>query len=94
VSAAAVEGDTADQLTKPTLIADALASIRCPITLLRATRGLLNQPEPLLPDALVDPWRERLPQLSVETVDDTNHYTLMFGARGAARIVAAVRAIA
>ncbi|HEX3705183.1 MAG TPA: alpha/beta hydrolase [Mycobacteriales bacterium] len=94
VSAAAVEGDLADQLSNPALIADSLASLRCPITLLRATRGLLNQPEPLLPDALVDPWREKLPQMSVEIVDDTNHYTLMFGSRGAERIAAAVREIA
>jgi hypothetical protein len=61
------------------------------VHLIRATRGLRNEPAPLLPDPLVDMWRERLPQLTVETVDDTNHYTLMFGERGVERIANAVR---
>jgi pimeloyl-ACP methyl ester carboxylesterase len=91
VSGAAVEADTADHLSNPAMISDALRSLRCPIALLRATRGLLNQPEPLLPDAVVEPWADVLPQLTVETVEDTNHYSLMFGARGAGRIAAAVR---
>ncbi len=94
VSKEAVEGDFADQLTYPEVIADSLASLTCPLHLIRATRGLLNEPTPLLPEPLVDSWLERLPQLTVETVDDTNHYTLMFGERGAERIVQAVHAIA
>lgn len=94
VVAAAVEADTVDHIIEPRIIADPLETLRCPITMLRATRGLLNQPEPLYADALVDPWRERLPQLEVEVVGDTNHYTLAVGKRGVERIVAAVRAIA
>jgi pimeloyl-ACP methyl ester carboxylesterase len=92
VSAAAVEGDFADQVNHPEVIIDSLASLTCPVHLIRATRGLQNEPTPLLPEPLIDLWRERLPQLTVETVDDTNHYTLMFGERGVARIAAAVRA--
>jgi pimeloyl-ACP methyl ester carboxylesterase len=94
VSLEAVKGDHTDMLTNPAVIADALATLKCPMRLIRATRGLLNQPEPLLPDALVDPWREKLPQLEVETVDDTNHYTVMFGERGVERIVKAVHDLA
>lgn len=94
VSAAAVEGDFSDQLNHPEVIADSLASLTCPMRLIRATRGLLNEPTPLLPDVIVDPWREKLPQLEVETVDDTNHYTLMFGERGTERVVKAVHDLA
>ncbi|HVV76378.1 MAG TPA: alpha/beta hydrolase [Mycobacteriales bacterium] len=94
VSKDAVEGDFSDQLTHPEVIADSLASLTCPLRLIRATRGLLNEPTPLLPDAIVDPWREKLPQLDVETVDDTNHYSLMFLDRGVERIAKAVRDLA
>ncbi|HVT64565.1 MAG TPA: alpha/beta hydrolase [Mycobacteriales bacterium] len=94
VSLEAVKGDHTDMLTNPAVIADSLATLKCPMRLIRATRGLLNQPEPLLPDALVDPWREKLPQLEVETVDDTNHYSVMFGDRGVERIAKAVRDLA
>jgi lipase len=94
VSKDAVEGDFADQLKHPEVIADSLASLTCPLRLIRATRGLLNEPTPLLPEAIVEPWRQMLPQLEVETVDDTNHYTLMFGERGAERIVKAVHDLA
>lgn len=90
VAAAAVEEDTAVHLLHPSVVTDALASLRCPVALLRAPRGLLDQEVPLLPDAVVETWRARLPQLQVELVPDTNHYTLMFGERGAARIAALV----
>ena len=94
VSLEAVKGDHTDMLTNPAVIADSLATLKCPMRLIRATRGLLNQPEPLLPEPLVDPWREKLPQLEVETVDDTNHYTVMFGERGVERIAMAVHDLA
>ncbi|HVS68252.1 MAG TPA: alpha/beta hydrolase [Mycobacteriales bacterium] len=94
VSKEAVEGDFADQLNHPEVISDALASLTCPVRLIRATRGLLNEPTPLLPDTIVDPWREKLPQLEVETVDDTNHYSVMFGDRGVERVVKAVHDLA
>ncbi|MGN6474693.1 MAG: alpha/beta fold hydrolase [Mycobacteriales bacterium] len=94
VSAAAVEGDFADQVNHPEVIIDSLASLKCPVHLIRATRGLQNEPSPLLPQPLIDLWCERLPQLTVETVDDTNHYTLMFGDRGVSQIVKAVRSFA
>jgi len=86
VSEAAVREDSAQTLQDPEVITDALNALRCPISLLRAERGLLNQSEPLLPEAVVAEWRSVLPQLVDEIVPDTNHYTLMFGATGAAEI--------
>lgn len=83
VSEDAVRADAAQNLTDVDVVGDALRNLHQPVTLLRATRGLLNQPVPLLPDFVVDQWRPELPQLVDEVVDDTNHYTLAFGDRGA-----------
>ena len=79
----AVRVDGAQHMTEPTLIADALERIACPISLVRAPRNLINQPAPLLPDDVVAEWQTRLPALKDQMVDDVNHYTLLLGARGA-----------
>lgn len=83
VSAAAVREDSRQTLIYPEAVSRALASLRCPISLVRATRNLMNTPPPLIPDDVVAEWRSRLPHLRDEVVADTNHYTLMFGERGA-----------
>jgi len=82
----AVRTDGAEVLRDPKLVREALAVLTCPINLLRATRNLLNELPPLLTDDVVAQWRARLPQLVDEVVDDTNHYTIMFGERGAKTI--------
>jgi pimeloyl-ACP methyl ester carboxylesterase len=92
VSEEAVRADSTQTLLDADDIEKALASLTCPIHLIRAPRNLLNQPTPLIPDEAVADWRTRLAQLEVEMVDDTNHYTVMFGARGAAVIGRAVKA--
>ncbi len=91
-SEAAVRADGAEHLTDPELFAQALHSITCPITLVTAPRNLMNQPVPLLGEALVAEWRTRLPNLSVEMVPDVNHYTLMMGSQGAAILAARLAA--
>ena len=83
VSEDAVRADGAQNLTDADVVGESLRALTCPVTLLRAPRGLLNQPTPLLPDFVVDQWREVLPQLADEVVTDTNHYTIAFGERGA-----------
>ncbi|MBV8979928.1 MAG: alpha/beta hydrolase [Acidimicrobiia bacterium] len=83
VSEDAVRADGAQNITDVDVVADSLRALECPVNLLRAVRGLLNQPVPLLPDFVVDMWRPELPQLVDEIVDDTNHYTICFGDRGA-----------
>ena len=70
-----------------------IADISCPVWLLRAPRGLLNQPQPLIPDEILSAWRgDRLPQLDDEMLDDLNHWTLFMSERGAGAIAARVRA--
>jgi pimeloyl-ACP methyl ester carboxylesterase len=91
VSEAAVRADGAENLVDPGLMPDALASLECDVTMLRATRGLLNQVPPLYPEEVVAPWRAVVPRFADEVVDDTNHYTIAFGERGAKTIADHVR---
>jgi pimeloyl-ACP methyl ester carboxylesterase len=91
VSEAAVRADGAENLVDPGLVPDALASLQCDVTMLRATRGLLNQVPPLYPDEVVEPWRAVVPRFADEVIDDTNHYTIAFGERGAKTVADHVR---
>lgn len=81
-----VRVDGLQHIVDPTLIEEALRRVRCPVALLRAPRNLLDQPVPTLPDEAIDPWRSVLGHFSEAMVEDTNHYTLMFGRRGVERI--------
>jgi pimeloyl-ACP methyl ester carboxylesterase len=70
-----------------------IADIECPVWLVRAPRGLLNQPEPLISDETLATWRgDRLPQLTEEMVSDLNHFTLFLTDRGASIIAERIRA--
>jgi pimeloyl-ACP methyl ester carboxylesterase len=88
VRAAAARTDGVQHLAEPQLFSDSLTRIACPIHLVRAPRNLLNQPAPLLSDAVVAEWQARLPNLTVEMVSDVNHYSLMMGERGAGVLAA------
>jgi len=57
--------------------------------LLTAERGLLNQPEPLLPKALVQSKCDRLPNLEWREIPGTNHYTITLGS-GAGAVADAI----
>lgn len=74
----AVMEDGRWMLTRADAIADALVSIKTPIHLLRAPRGLLNQDVGMLPDEVAVPWAARVPGLRDEVVPDCNHYTILF----------------
>jgi hypothetical protein len=66
---------------------DNLASLTCPVKLVRATRGLLNQEEPLISDSLVTRARRALRDgFEEQTIPDCNHYTLMFEKKAAASV--------
>ena len=85
-----VRTDGREHIVDPTLVADSLRQVRCPVTLLRAERNLLDQPVPLISDEAVASWRPLLPGFSDTVVGGTNHYSLMLGDEGAGRIAAAV----
>lgn len=70
----------------------ALAALRCPVVLLRAPRGLLDEPSPLLPDEVVRASSAVIPQLVDLIVTDTNHYLIAMGQREAATVAQQIRA--
>jgi len=59
--------------------------IELPMLLLTATRGLLNQPEPLLPSHAVAAKTAQNKNLQYAKITDTNHYSITLGA-GASRV--------
>ncbi|HEX8803124.1 MAG TPA: hypothetical protein VF743_02990, partial [Acidimicrobiales bacterium] len=72
----------------------AAARLTVPILLLRAPRGLLDQPEPLIPADAAEAWAAATPGAVVEEVPDTNHYLITLGAREAGVVAARVVEIA
>jgi pimeloyl-ACP methyl ester carboxylesterase len=71
--------------------AEAAHELRVPAHLLCAERGLVDDPNPMQPLALAQAWAAADPQRrSARLVADTNHYTLVFGARGAAAVADAI----
>jgi pimeloyl-ACP methyl ester carboxylesterase len=85
VSKQAVLAGSRDQVTNPE-VAEALGKVKCPIHLIRASRGLQNEPSPIFPDYTVDEALEAAPHLTHEIVEDTNHYELVLAKPGATLI--------
>ncbi len=58
--------------------------------LLRAPRGLLDDPNPLIPADLAQAWAVERPELrEVTEIDDVNHYTIVMG-RGAKSVAGVI----
>jgi pimeloyl-ACP methyl ester carboxylesterase len=96
-SPAAVRADAAEMvLDNTTLLALNQVPAGIPIHVLRAARGLFDDPgDPVMPAAVLDAFGASHPQARVEHVADVNHYTLVMGASpGPARVLAAIRAVA
>ena len=87
VSAAAVQADGLELIVDPGA-GRAVERVRCPIEIVRVERGLLDEPSPLVPLAIIDELVHG--PHTVTTVPDLNHYTVMFDPRGAAAIAAAM----
>ena len=87
VSAEAVQADGLELLVD-TAAGRAVEHVRCPIEIVRVERGLLDEPSPLVPLAIIDELVHG--PHTVTTVADLNHYTVMFDPRGARAIAAAI----
>jgi pimeloyl-ACP methyl ester carboxylesterase len=62
----------------------AVRDVACPMVLLWAPRGMMDDPGGLYAE-------ERLGEIEHELVPDTNHYSILLGAHGATRVAAAIR---
>ena len=87
VNAEAVQAD-ARALQAPEMVT-LIDGIDLPMLLATAPRGLLNQPQPLLPLSAVADKCARLAQLEHTEIADTNHYTIVTGS-GRAPLAAAI----
>ena len=88
-SEAAVRGDFVDTLHTKRL-RDRLAAIEVPTLLLRATEGFNPGTPPLLPDELAAREALVVRDLTDRVVDDTTHYTIALGPRGASVVADAI----
>ena len=71
-----------------------LPLVTCSVHLVRAPRGFDTSPEttaPVLPESTVEEFEQALPQLVVETVPDTNHFSVNFGRAGVTALAEATR---
>ncbi len=85
-----VETDQLD-MVQGTAFAEAIDHQSHPRVFLHAPRGFADDPPGLYPQATVDAYAARWPELDVRFVDDVNHYTIVLSRRGAAAVAEAVR---
>jgi hypothetical protein len=86
VSEVAVRVDGAEILR----MGSAAGQLALPATLLRAPRGLLDEPNPTVPATYAKAWVEADPERRQEAeVTDTNHYTILMGS-GAVTVADAI----
>lgn len=69
---------------------EAVAAVPEPVVLVRAPRGLADEPGPLLPEAVVDEARRTVRGIREVLVDDTNHYLIVLGGRESAAVAAEI----
>lgn len=92
VSEAAVQADGAELLDVDA-VRRAFLALACPTVVVRAPRGLLDEPNPLLPETIVTEAKEALPHLVDVVVPDTNHYLILLGDREAKAVADQLRAL-
>ncbi|MGH9184383.1 MAG: alpha/beta fold hydrolase [Acidimicrobiales bacterium] len=80
------------QLLLDAEVRHAIDGLECHVTLLRAPRGLLDEPTPFIPEQAAEGLTRRQRPVSVISVGGTNHYTLLLSQHGAAAVAGAVEA--
>jgi pimeloyl-ACP methyl ester carboxylesterase len=91
-SASRLEAVAADtlELNGSTDYFEALAGLAGPVPFLRAPRGLLGEDGGLYPPDVIAEWQRQYPALTVTTVPDVNHYTILMTRHGVAAVAAAI----
>ena len=64
----------------------AVAAVPEPVVFIRAPRGLADEPNPLLSEAMVNEAKRTVPGMRDVLVADTNHYLIVLGDREAAAV--------
>jgi len=59
-------------------IADYFAKIKCPVLVLRAPLGMVEEKHILLPDDVVERMKKNISDVQFFDVDGTNHFTIIF----------------
>jgi lipase len=80
VSQEAVRADLADLTCPDESARTAVERVSAPIWLLRAQRGIFNDPFAVIPHPILDTFLAAQPDAHVEDVADVNHYTIALGA--------------
>ena len=71
-------------------ITDRLKSLKVPVLLLRAEKGLEPAQPPIYPDALMEKFRAAVPHMKDKLVTGTTHFTITLGERGATQVADAI----
>jgi pimeloyl-ACP methyl ester carboxylesterase len=83
VSGQAVSADGRDLLVNAASFGDDLKNLTVPTTLFYAPKGMFGAEPGMLPEPLVQHWAAQAPALTVELIDETNHYTILMTDRPA-----------
>lgn len=86
----AVRASGRELLTSGAEIEAAIAALDVPTDLLVAERGMVDQPDGLLPEAAIEHALAIQPNLRVIRVPDTNHYTIVLDPTAARTVAAAI----
>jgi pimeloyl-ACP methyl ester carboxylesterase len=89
----AVRTDGRDLLVRHEELDRALRGLQVPTHLLCAPRGMFDEAPGLLPAAAVSAYDAAVDGLTVETVPDVNHYTILFDPTAAARVAEVIATV-
>lgn len=85
-----VNVDSVD-LWQSDLIDNALKALDQDVVMLRAVRGLQNEPTGLYPELLLADLAAKYPKIEIITLADTNHYSILMSDAGASAIRAQIQ---
>ena len=73
------------------MINNALIELNQDVVMLRAVRGLQNEPTGLYPELLLADLAAKYPKVEIITLADTNHYSILMSDAGASAIRAQIQ---
>lgn len=85
----ALEEDVRDEFEGDS-IPKSCAGLRDEVLLVRTTRGLQDEESPLYPLAPLTVLLEHYPKITVQTLENLNHYSVVMSSEGAARCVSLI----